>query len=149
MRSAVIIPCLVLISLTVAAWLTDFITLKGERTVYAANCKGGNWRGETCTGKLAAGERYRFRVLKAHNEVLYWTAGKEGTLGKLTDCVITSGRNWRCQPTVSPVNTVALEIFHGKVVPRAGANIVGAHLVSKARWYVLWMRMPIGTDAES
>ena len=35
-------------------WLTDFITVQGERTIYTVACQGGEWRGDLCTGKLGA-----------------------------------------------------------------------------------------------
>ena len=64
-----------LLFLAAAAWTTDFITLKGERTIYTVMCQG-TWRDDHCAGKLVAGKRVRFRALMAHREVIFWTVGE-------------------------------------------------------------------------
>ena len=46
-----------LVVMAVYAWLVDFVALTGERTVYTADCVGGEWSGNLCTGALAAGDR--------------------------------------------------------------------------------------------
>lgn len=64
-----------------SAWSTDGMTLQGERTIYTAGCQQGGWQGSECSGQLAASQRYRFRALKAHSEVLFWTTGAGGPSG--------------------------------------------------------------------
>ena len=74
------------------AWANDFVSLQGERTIYTAQCEQGSWNGKHCSGRLAAGPRYRFRALKAHREVIFWTvAVASEPSGKLTDCTIRDG----------------------------------------------------------
>ena len=46
------------------------------------------WQGERCSGRLVAGDRYRYRALKPHGEVIFWTVGtkdKSGKFGELRD----------------------------------------------------------------
>ena len=69
--------------ITIAVWATDFVTFQGEWTIYTASCQGGTWTGAVCSGSLRPGPRYRFRALKAHREVLYWTAGEYRAFGSL------------------------------------------------------------------
>ena len=69
-----------------AAWASDFVTMQGERTVYTVDCIGGAWQGDRCSGQLAAGTRYRYRALKPHGEVIFWTVGTAEPSGKFSDC---------------------------------------------------------------
>lgn len=120
------------------AWLTDFVTLQGERTVYTADCRGGSWQGDECTGTLAAGNRYRFRALKAHREVLFWTVGSAGEpSGKFSDCTIQDGRNWICPAGPALAGTITREMVHG--VPAADPSGLARpfHPVPKWRWMLL------------
>jgi hypothetical protein len=148
MRAAAIIPSVVIVMLSSVAWLTDFITLKGERTVYSANCQGGAWRGNTCTGRLVAGDRFRFRALKAHKEVVFWTAGDAGPSGKLTDCEVQGARAWRCRPLTAPVNTITFEMVRGNPVRDPSSRVLEAHPISKFRWYLSHLGLPVGNDAD-
>jgi len=148
-RATRIVPLILFALLCAIAWLTDSITLQGERTIYAAKCEGGAWRGQTCSGKLVPGDRFRFRALKAHREVLFWTAGETGASDKLTDCEVESGRNWRCKPLGTPVNTITFEMAHGKPVRNPTWKVVEAHPISKARWYLSHLGIPTGSDADS
>ena len=85
---------LVLAALAILVWASDHITLQGERTIYSVTCEGGAWDGLRCTGRLAAGDRYRFRASPSRNEVLYWVAGSRAPSGKYTDCKVASRDNW-------------------------------------------------------
>jgi hypothetical protein len=58
-----------------AGWASDFITMQGERTIYTVECRDGAWAGDRCSGSLVAGQRYRYRALPPHKEVIFWTVG--------------------------------------------------------------------------
>jgi hypothetical protein len=87
----------VLVALGFAAWASDFVTMQGERTVYTVDCKNGAWQGDHCSGQVAAGTRYRYRALKPHGEVIFWTVGTSEPSGKFNECTIQDGRNWVCK----------------------------------------------------
>jgi hypothetical protein len=136
-RAGAIIALGVVAFLGVDGWLSDFVTAKGEATVYTAECEGGSWQGAACTGHLAAGDRYRFHAVKARGEVLYWTSSQSGAVGKLQDCEIRSGRNWRCKSSDSGAETITFELAHGMPVRTPDAMVVEAHPISKERWYLI------------
>jgi hypothetical protein len=125
----------VFLLLMAMAWATDFITAKGERTVYTASCQG-MWKGDDCVGTLVAGERIRFRALRAHQEVLFWTVGGAEPAGKLSPCVIEDGRDWSCKAGADSAHSIALAMVHGQPQPGAQAGRP-FHEVSKLRWLLL------------
>jgi len=132
------VPLLVLAA--VGAWLNDFITLQGERTIHTVECVDGTWQGEECTGRLVAGERWRFRALRVHREVLFWRVGVQENSGRLTDCEIQDGRNWRCPATGDAARSITLVMDHGEAV--AGPDTKPLHAVPKWRWLFLrWRAM--------
>lgn len=139
---------LTIVLLGLLAWITDGITLEGERTIYTAKCQDGNWQGNRCTGKLAAGDRYRFRALKAHSEVVFWTAGAAAEpSGKYTDCTIKDGRNWKCKPNVDLARTVTSEMARGCPVADSTGQALPYHQISKFRWMTLTLGIPTGNEA--
>jgi hypothetical protein len=138
---------LTLILLAFLAWITDGITLEGERTVYTPRCEGGTWQGSSCTGRLVAGDRYRFRALRAHNEVFFWTAGAAGPSGKFTECAIKDGRNWKCNPNADLSLTITREMAHGCPVVDASGQALPFRQITKLRWMVLRLGIPTGNDA--
>lgn len=119
------------------AWLSDFITFQGERTVYTAECHAGTWQVSQCTGQLVAGPLFRFRALKAHHEVLFWTAGSSEPSGKFTDCAIQDGRNWSCKSNADFARTITREMVHGSPVPDTSGVARPYHQISKVRWLLL------------
>jgi hypothetical protein len=121
--------------LTAIAWLTDFITAKGERTVYTASCQGV-WQGDDCVGTLLAGERIRFRALRAHREVLFWSVGGAEPTGKLSPCAIEDGRDWSCTPGADSAHSITLAMVHGQPQPNTPSGR-SFHAVSKLRWLLL------------
>lgn len=136
---------LTILLLGFAAWITDGITLEGERTVYAARCQDGNWRGNSCTGKLVAGERYRFRALRAHNEVFFWTAGATAEPSrKFTDCVIKDGRNWQCKASAALSRTITREMLRGFPVLDSTGQALPFRQISKWRWMLMTLGIPTG-----
>ena len=146
-RFSWLIFILVIVVLAAMAWVADFITLQGERTVYTAVCQGGNWQGSSCTGKLIAGERFRFRVLKSHREVVFWTAGvTTEPSGKFDDCTIQDGRNWRCNANADFPRTITREMVHGSPIPDLTGTALSFHKVPKWRWHLLMLGVPTGNE---
>jgi len=132
------------------AWLSDSVTLQGERTIYTAGCADGSWEGHHCSGKLVAAERYRFRALKAHREVLFWTIGAAGEpSGKFSGCEIVDGRNWRCPPNAALSTTILHELALGCPVADKSGLARHHHQIPKWRWLLLYMGLPGDSDALS
>ena len=130
---------LLLAALGFAAWASDFVTMQGERTIYTVECVGGAWQGDQCAGQLTAGQRYRYRALKPHREVIFWTVGTAEPSGKFEDCTIQDGRNWVCKVCPDAKRSITLQMAHGAPVPPAGADAVTRpfRAVSKWRWMLL------------
>jgi hypothetical protein len=128
-------------------WATDKVAWQGECTVYTARCDRGNWQSNQCTGKLLAGERYRFRVLRPHHEVLFWTAGSTEPSGKYTDCDIEDRRNWTCKANADAARTITLQMVAGHPVPDAGGRTLAFHSIEKWRWWLLRLGIPGGREA--
>jgi hypothetical protein len=149
MRRAVIAVVVLVLLLALAMWSSDFITLQGERTVFTADCAAGTWKDEHCTGQLRAGKRYRFRALKAHDEVIFWTSGAREASGKFSGCQIASGRHWRCPPNGTESTTVTLQMDAGAPVVDPRFQTIAFHPISKWRWYLLSWNLPAGSDAEA
>jgi hypothetical protein len=123
-----------------AAWASDFVTMQGERTIYTVDCAEGSWQGDRCSGRVKAGSRYRYRALKPHNEVIFWTVGSTEPSGKFNDCKIQDGRNWVCNVCADARRSITLQMAHGKPVPGADASTSVTkpfHAVSKWRWLLL------------
>ena len=135
--------------LGIAAFANDVVTVQGEWTVYTVNCQNGVWQGTQCTGNLIAGDRYRFRTLKAHREVMFWISGSSVPSGKFTDCEITDGRNWSCKPNADSPRTITHAIVRGRPKPEPDAGTRPFHCVSKWRWWFLKYGMPGGSSATS
>lgn len=131
---------LVAVLIGVFAWATDFVTLQGEWTVYTVECKQGTWNGDRCMGKLVAAERYRFRALKAHGEVLFWMVGSAEPSGRFTQCEIENRGNWTCKANADSPRSITLAMSKGRPVPDPAANIRSFHAVSKGRWLFLHYR---------
>jgi hypothetical protein len=136
-----------LLVLAVLGWASDTITLQNERTVYTADCARGAWQGSHCAGTLVAGPRYRFRALRAHGEVLFWTVRDTQPSGKLVPCAITDGRNWTCSPGAEPGRTITLQMSHGEPVALAGVATKPFHGVPKWRWWLLRWGIVLSHDA--
>ena len=140
-----------LLALMVALiWASDAITLQGERTVYAVECRQGTWRDAHCDGQLVPGHRYRFRALKAHREVIFWTSGAASEpSGKLPDCEITDGRNWVCKPNGDAPRPITLQMSRGIPLADSSGHANPFHAVSKIRWYLMQSGYSFGSDANN
>lgn len=128
---------------------SDQITLENERTVFTAECRGGAWEGARCNGELMAGARYRFRALRPHGEVLFWTQGSSEPSGKLAPCKIQNGRNWICDQGPDATRSITLQMARGRPVTQPGAQTQPFHAVAKWRWWLLHYGIALGHEAES
>lgn len=128
---------LVLAALGFAAWASDFITMQGERTIYTVECAQGAWNGDRCTGRVAPGARYRYRALKPHNEVIFWTVGTKEPSGKFNDCKIQDGRNWVCGMCADASRSITLAMVQGAPIATTPAVTRPFRAVSKWRWLLL------------
>jgi hypothetical protein len=138
----------ILVLLAGWAWLTDFVTIQGESTIYTVACSNGEWRGDTCTGRLAPGNRFRFRALPRRKEVLFWTPGKNEPSGRFIDCRIEDGRNWTCPPSADAPRTITLSLERGRATHDATGRTQSFRAVSKWRWMLLGSGVPTGRSAD-
>ena len=127
----------VLAALVFAAWASDFVTLQGERTIYTVDCREGAWDGDRCSGQVATGPRYRYRALKPHGEVVFWTVGSRERSGKFDDCTIQDGRNWVCKVCPDAARSITLQMAMGAPVPGPENVTRPFRSVSKWRWLLL------------
>ena len=139
LRFVLLFFCLALL----LGWASDVVTLEGERTVYTAMCDRGAWQGPQCKGNMAAGARYRFRALRAHGEVIFWTAGESAPSAKYTDCTINDGRNWTCKTNADSVRTITNAMVHGRPVPKTAVATLEFHQIPKWEWAASSIGIPI------
>lgn len=139
----------VLTAVAAMLWASDSITLEGERTIHTVDCMGGTWQGAWCSGSLAAADRFRFRALKPHREVVFWTVGGSEPSGKFDDCDIVGGRNWVCRPNADARRTITLQMKQGEAVADATGRARPFHAIAKWRWYLLRAGLPVGSEADT
>ncbi len=120
-----------------AAWASDFVTMQGERTIYTVDCVAGSWQGDHCSGHLVAGVRHRFRALKPHGEVIFWTVGTKEKSGKFENCEIQDGRNWVCKACPDAARSITLRMAQGAPVVDEPMVTRPFRAVSKWRWLLL------------
>jgi len=144
-RLPVIAAAAILLFAAALGWVTDEITIQNERTIFTAECHGGEWRGTHCTGRLVAGPRYRFRASKGDAEVVFWTVGDRDQSGKLAPCAITNGRNWVCKPCPDAARAITLQMTLGHPVVDPDGPTKAFHGVSKWCWWTL--RWGLATSA--
>ncbi|MEO6363017.1 MAG: hypothetical protein ABIO71_07290 [Caldimonas sp.] len=132
-------------SLLFAGWASDFITMQGERTIYTVDCAGGSWQGAGCTGSVVTGPRYRYRALKPHREVIFWTVGSTEPSGKFNECSIQDGRNWLCKVCPDAARSITLQMAKGVPVPGPDSVTRPFRAVSKWRWLLLQRGLTAGT----
>jgi hypothetical protein len=120
-----------------AAWASDFITMQGERTVYTVDCANGTWQGDRCSGQVVAATRYRFRALKPHGEVIFWTVGTAEPSGKFNECTIQDGRNWVCKTCADAARSITLQMAQGVPVAAEPTVTRPFRAVPKWRWLLL------------
>jgi hypothetical protein len=130
------------------AWLTDFVTIQGESTIYTVSCRDGEWRENTCTGQLARADRFRFRALPRRKEVLFWTPGKAEPSGRFVNCAIEDGRNWTCPASAEAPRTITLALVRGRAMHDPTGRTQKFRAVAKWRWLLLGWGVPLGRAAD-
>ena len=146
-RHGLLASALALLAVAASLWVSDWVTVQNERTVFTAECRGA-WQGAHCDGTLVAGPRHRFRALKVHGEVLFWTLGSSEPSGKLAACRIVNGRNWTCPESPEGARSITLQMALGQPVKRTNPAAPAFHAVPKWRWWLLRLGLPAGSDAE-
>jgi len=136
----------ILAALGFAAWASDFVTMQGERTIYTVDCRNGTWQGSHCSGKLTAGVRYRYRALKPHSEVIFWTVGSSEPAGKFGECTIKDGHNWQCKANGDAPRSITLQMNEG--APIAGPADVTRSFRAVSKWRWLLLQRSWGEDAD-
>jgi hypothetical protein len=138
----------VVAGLVLFIWGSDRITLEGERTIYTVACDHGTWEGLRCTGRIAAGDRYRFRASRSRQEIVYWIAGSKAPLGRYGECEVTDRDRWTCKARPDDRPTIAHELSDGRPVPRAPGIDQPFHAVSKWKWWALDVGIPLFNKAD-
>lgn len=118
-------------------WSSDRITLDSERTIYTVRCEGGAWEGLRCTGRLVAGDRYRYRASRTRNEVHFWVAGSATPSGTYTDCSVRNRGNWRCNATVGQAPSITLQMVDDQATHGPAGLTVPFHAIQKWKWWLL------------
>jgi len=129
-------------ALGVFIWSSDHITLEGERTIYTVTCEQGAWDGLRCTGRLAAGDRHRFRSSRSRREVVYWIAGSAAPSGKYADCDVIDRDFWSCKAHEGELPTITHELSDGRPVPHTPGTDLPFHAVTKWKWWALHVGIP-------
>jgi hypothetical protein len=128
---------LVVAGLGTALWASDRITYEGERTVYSVRCENGEWNGLLCSGKMVAGDRYRFRASVSKQEVLFWVVGSPAPSGKLAQCTVKDRGNWACPENAGQPPTIAHGMVNGRPTRDGNSTDLPFHAVPKWVWWVL------------
>ncbi len=136
-----------LLVLAIMIWSSDKISYEGERTVYSVRCEQGLWEGWRCTGRLAAGDRYRFRASRSRQEVLYWTVGSSGASGKFADCTVVDRGNWKCTKVAGQLPTITHEMVKGHPTRDEVGALLPFHAVPKWQWWLLDAGVPVTNHA--
>jgi hypothetical protein len=129
-------------------WASDSITLQGERTIYTVSCERGVWNGLRCTGRLAAGDRYRFRSSRSRNEVVYWIAGSNAPSGKYTACQVKNRDNWACKVQPGQPPSITHQLSNGRPVSQGAGVTHPFFAVAKWKWWALHAGIPVSTHAD-
>lgn len=128
-------------------WVSDKVTLEGERTVYAVECVDGGWSDLRCTGKLKAGPQYRFRASKTRQEVVFWIAGSRDPSGKYTDCQVKDRGNWTCNMRVEQPRSITYEMVDDRPTRGGSGLTLPFHAVLKWKWWALNIGVPGFSEA--
>ena len=118
-------------------WASDQITMQGERTIYTANCNGGNWDGLRCSGTMVAGDRYRYRASRARGEVVYWIAGSSQPSGKYSECEVRNRGNWSCKVAPGGPPSITQQMMNDQATHGANGDTIAFHAVPKWKWWLL------------
>jgi hypothetical protein len=135
-------------SLGIWLWVTDWVTLQGEHTIYTVSCEQGIWDDLRCTGHLVAGDRYRFRASRHRNEVVFWIAGSSAPSGKHVDCRVTSRDDWICNKRDDEQRSIVNGLSNGRPTPSATPGDVQFRAVAKWKWLALREGIPWLSSAD-
>jgi len=127
-------------------WGSDQITMQGERTIYTANCDG-RWEGLRCVGKMAAGDRYRYRASRSRHEVIYWIAGSPLQSGKYADCDVRNRGNWSCNATLGATPSITQQMINDQATHGSSGLTIPFHALPKWKWWLLHFGLRIFDEA--
>ena len=136
-RRGALVAIGVLVVLALLVWMSDEITLQGERTIYTVNCEHGDWRGSLCTGTMVAGDRYRYRAFKSRNEVIFWISGSSLPSGRYTDCEVRNRGNWSCNARADAPPSITLQMQNDRATHGPIGLTVPFHAVPKWTWWLM------------
>jgi hypothetical protein len=139
------VGAVILVCALVATWASDKVTWQAERTIFTVRCDAGGWRGLDCSGRIAAAERFRFRALKPHNEVLFWVVGGTDPSGKMTGCRIQDGRNWSCPETAESARSITRTMVDGVAVHETTGVTRPFVAIDKWKWLLLLVGVPFSS----
>ncbi len=135
--------------LGIMGWASDKFSYEGERTVYTVRCEQGVWEGTRCTGRLVAGDRYRFRASKSRQEVLYWIVGSSTPSGRFTGCKVEDRGNWTCAEDAGQPPTITRQMVRGVPTSDGGKTAIPFHAVRKWEWWLLDLGIQVTRGATS
>jgi len=138
---------LILVVFGVLIWLSDRVTLQGERTVFTVKCEHGAWQGSHCTGKLVPGERYAFRASPRRHEVIYWIRGSQTPSGTYTDCTVLDRDNWSCNVRSDRQVTIAYQMVNGRPTQGGHGLALPFHDVAKWKWWLMKLGLDLFSNA--
>jgi hypothetical protein len=138
---------LMVIVVSTALWASDKITYEGERTIHTVRCEQGAWEERRCTGRMVAGDRYRFRASKSRQEVIYWIVGSARPSGKFTSCKVRDRGNWKCDEATGQPPTITREMVNDRPTRDSGGTTVPFHAVPKWQWWILDAGIHLTTPA--
>jgi hypothetical protein len=147
MFKKVLFGALFFASLALLIWASDRVTFQGERTVFTVDCVPDIWQGLRCTGKLVAGDRYRYRSLKARREVIFWIAGSPEPSGKYTNCIVKDRGNWSCTASLEKGASITHEMENDRAVRDASGNTRPFHAIAKWKWWLMHVGLHVFHEA--
>ena len=127
----------VLLGLGLMIWVSDRITLQGERTIYTVTCEPDVWEGTRCMGRLAPGDRYAFRASALRGEVIYWVRGSTEPSSTYADCKVVDRNNWTCSIPSGQKASIAFEMKKGRPTRLNDGKVIPFHDVPKWKWWLL------------
>ena len=133
----IVFGAIIVALLAALLWISDQITLQGERTIYTVDCQQGVWEGLHCTGSLVAGKRYRYRASRSRHEVVFWIAGSSSPSGKYTDCDVHDRGNWSCNATLETTPSITQEMLNDRAIHGPNGVTIPFHAVPKWKWWAL------------